>query len=221
MRSLRWLAAALGLAAAAGAQTLPDRGETPLADLLEIFVLERELVAIDAAGGGQTTEDLHLGEQVRWTGSRGQVGVVLTDERVLAVATGSASWQEARYQRGESPPAEALLGDRVALVYTDQRVLGFDGISGNLLEYRLGPQEALTHVRVGENVGLAVTSRVALGLSPHVGGLFAFKLHLRERIETVDVRSNLATVRTDRRILIFKAPAGSWSVKRLDLSEGS
>ena len=55
----------------------PFRDEVPLADLLEIVILERQLLAVDATGGDAATE-LHLGERVHWKGTRGRVGVVLT-----------------------------------------------------------------------------------------------------------------------------------------------
>jgi NADPH:quinone reductase-like Zn-dependent oxidoreductase len=89
----------------------PD--EVPLADLLEVLVLDRQLVAIDARGGGQKATPLRFDERVSWTGARGKVGVALTDQRILAVAVGSATWQEADRRLAETLPSEALLGDRV------------------------------------------------------------------------------------------------------------
>ena len=47
----------------AGAQ---PRDEVPLADVLEILELDRELLAVDARGGGETSIRLRLGERVRW-----------------------------------------------------------------------------------------------------------------------------------------------------------
>jgi len=220
MRTVRcglWAACLLGAALPASAQLLRDPGELPLSDVLEIVQLERELVALDAVSGGQTTLTLHLDETVLWIGSKGRVGVVLTDQRVLAVAVGSAAWQQARYRRSERPPGSALLGDRVALVATAVRAIGFDGGSGNLVEYELGPNENLVGLRVGENVAVVVTDRVALGLSPSAGGFFQSRLQPRESVARVDVRANLATITTDRRILIFRAPSASWSERQLDL----
>jgi hypothetical protein len=212
------LALLLGIAGSVGAQMLaPSRDEVPLADLLEILLLERELVAVDAASGGQTTVALHLGERVMWSGARGKVGVVLTDQRVLAVAVASASWQEMRYQRAERPPEEAMLGDRVALVITSRRALAFNAGGARLVEYRFGPGETLLSSRVGGNVGIVVTDRKALGFSPSAGGFLASRLQLGERIENVEARSNLATVTTNRRVLIFRAPSGAWSERKLDL----
>ena len=74
---------------------------------------------------------------------------------------------------GESaPPPPPLLGDRVALVVTEQRVLGFDGGSRNLVERRLGPREQVLRTEVAANVAVVVTDRRALGLSPFAGGFF-------------------------------------------------
>ena len=74
------------LTAALAAAQQPD--EVPLADVLEVLVLDRQLVAVDARGGGQRELALRLDERVLWTGARGRVGVALTDQRVLAVAVG-------------------------------------------------------------------------------------------------------------------------------------
>jgi hypothetical protein len=147
---------------------------------------------------------------VLWTGARGRVGVALTDQRVLAVAVGSGAWQEADRHLDEELPGDALLGDRVALIVTSRRILGFDGGSGNLVESRLGIRERVLALRVGENVAVAVTDRRALGLSPMVGGFFEAKLSLAERLESLTAAANLAIVTTDRRVLIFRAPSGSW-----------
>jgi hypothetical protein len=216
--------AALGLALAGGpgprAQTLdeaPGFDEIPLEDVLEIVVLERELLAIDARGGGQTRVGLRLEEQLLWSGSRGKVAVALTDQRVLAVATGSAAWQESGWRRRERPPQGALLGDRLALLATGERAIGFDGESGNLVEVSLGPGELVLDARAGANAAVLVTDRRALGLSPRRGGFFPAQIGVQERVESVTAGANLATIRTDRRLLIFRAPSASWEERRLEL----
>ena len=218
----RWLPAvtlalAFGISTPrAGAQPLP--GEVPLTDVLQVMLIDRDVVALDAVGGGQVSERLRLGEEVIWTGSRGRVGVVLTDQRILAAAAvGSAAWQETSYQRAEVPPTTALLGDRVALLFTSVRVIGFDGGSGNLVEARLGLRERVLATRTGENVALMVTDRRALGLSPFTGGFFETRMQLSESIESVQADSNLATITTNRRVLIFRAPTGTWGERNRTL----
>jgi len=202
------LLAMVAVSAPARAQNVP--GEVPLADVLEILVVDRELLAIDAAGGGQTVARLRLNEAVLWKGARGKVGVVITDQRILAVATQSGSWQQTDYRRTELRPESALLGERVALAITSERVLGFNGGSGNLAEVRLGPREQVVVARAGENVGVVVTDRRALGLSPFLGGFFSIPLTLGDQVEAVSAESNLATLTFGRRLLIFRATTGSW-----------
>jgi hypothetical protein len=213
----RLLALCLVAAATARAQLgAPD--EVPLAEVLDVLLLDRDLVAISARQGGQVTERLQLDESVLWLGARGKVGVAITNRRILAVATGSGSWQETRLLRGEQPPAAPTLGDRVALVLTDRRALGVDGGSGNLVEYRLGPRERLLASQVGANVAVVATERSALGLSPLKGGFFPVSLSAGERIESITTGSNLATLTTDRRVLIFRTPTGTWEERTRDLN---
>lgn len=211
-------ATGIGLAAVAAAQVrLP--GETPVEDLLQVVVLDRELVALDARGGAGSRTDLRLGESVLRSESRGQVAVAITDQRILAVTAGSAAWQETSYHLGERVTGGPHLGDRVGLVLTSRRVIGFDGGSGNLVESDLGVRENVRAHAVGSNVAVVVTGRRALGLSPFRGGLFEATLGLHEDFGSVEARANLSTVRTSRRLLTFRAPSGSWSETRLGLGD--
>jgi hypothetical protein len=70
---------------------------------------------------------------------------------------------------------------------------------------------------VGENAAVVVTNRRALGLSPTVGGFFHVDLQVTETIESVKASANFATVTTDRRVLIFRSPTGSWEERRRTL----
>lgn len=189
----------------------------PLVDLLQVLFQGREIFAIEATRGSQRVVRLEIGERVRWHDARGKVAVVLTDRRILAVATISASWQSERFRAGERHPAAATLGDRVALILTNKRAIGFDGGSGNLVESDLGPRESVLLSRVGENVAVAVTTRRALGISPFVGGFFPVKLDVGEDIESLSTAANLATLSTSRRLLTFRANTGSWEERRLGL----
>jgi hypothetical protein len=193
------------------------RDDAVLAPQLDIVVLPRELLAIDAEGGGQLAVRLELGEQVLYAKQRGRVGVAVTDRRMLAVAASSGSWQEARYRRGESPPADVTLGDRVALFLTPVRAIGFDGKSGNLVESVIGPREAVQDSVVGQNLAVVVTSRRALGVSAARGGFFEAKLRVGEHVEDISALANVVTLRTSQRLLLFRGPTGSWEERRLPI----
>ena len=210
-------AATLAALLAAPPAKAAEEGRAPLGDLLQIVVTPRVLLAIDGEGGGDTREPLERDEQVLWTGSRGLVGMVLTDRRVLAVRTRSGRWQTTRWRRGESQPAAAELGDRVGLVATDRRLLGFDGGSGNLAETSIGPSERVIQTRVGANVAVAVTTRRALGLSPFKGGFFEVSLRVGEALQQVEASSEVVTITTSHRLLFFRARTGAWSERRLEL----
>ena len=208
-----WLVAAAPLA-----RSRPITGDqVPLADLLEVLLIDRNLLAIDARHGGEISERLQLDESVLWLGARGKIGVAITTRRILAVATGSGSWQEASYQKSEQPPAAPVLGDRVAIVLTNRRAIGVDGGSGNLVEYRLLPKERVVVSQVGANVAVVVTDRSAFGLSPQKGGFFPVRLSAAERVESITASSNVATLTTDRRVLIFRTPTGTWEERSRDL----
>ena len=75
------------------------RDDALLAPLLEVQVLDREILAIDAEGGGQRSERIERGEHVLYTRSEGRVGIAVTDRRLLAIATRSGAWQEARLRK--------------------------------------------------------------------------------------------------------------------------
>lgn len=197
------------LGEAAGAEPRAP-GETPIADVLQLLVLERDVVAVDGLAGTELRQRLELGEVVVFAESRGRVGVVLTDRRVLAVAVRSGSWQEARYRRGEAHATGAFLGEQVALVVTSKRALGFDGGSGNLVERSLGPRERVLAADASGAVGVIVTDRRALGVSPFAGGFFVAKLRVEETLDAVAASGNVATVRTSRRLLTFQAGTGAW-----------
>jgi hypothetical protein len=194
----------------AGSQMPPVDPRVPLGQLLQI-VFEQDLVIAINFQGGSMTEKLEIGESPHWHATQGAVGIVLTDRRLLAIAANSGAWQEARYGRGERPPNHAMLGDRVALALTSERALGFDGGSGNLVEYRFGPQELPVATNAGANVGVVATDRKLLGLSPFVGGFFTTPLFVRERLETISPTPNLVTVTTDRRFLTFRSDSKIWT----------
>lgn len=191
--------------------------ETPLLDLLYIVVLEHEILALDSQGPGQLSIALELGEAVLAKYSRGKVGVVITDRRMLAVGTNSGFWQAMRFRAKEVASGPVLIGDRVALVTTNKRALGFDGGSSNLIEKGLGPQESFIAARAGENVAVVVTSRRALALSAFSGGFYSTAIRVGEEIESVEAGPSLVTIQTPSRLLMFNAFNRIWEERDLDL----
>jgi hypothetical protein len=186
--------------------------EVPLGDVIEVVALEREIVAIDARTDSQRTIRLKPQEKVVWSGAKGEIGVVLTGRRALAISAGAAEWQELSYGDGKAAPYSALLGDRVALILTGDRVIGFNG---HFAQSKLDSTERVVASQTGGNVGVVVTAERALGLSPSVG-FVETPIEARERIESVLAGANVATVTSDERVRVFRAPSASWEVRRVD-----
>jgi len=197
-------------AAAAIARAVHADENTPIYDLLEVRIQDRQLLAIDSETGGQIAERLELGEHVLFTRERGRVGIAVTDRRMLGVATISGFWQSERLRRRERPPADAWLGDRVALLQTAQRALGFVGRTGNFSDAGLGPRERVIDRAVGANVLVVVTERRALGLSADRGGFFEIPLQVDERTESLSAFANHVTLQTPLRLLVFRGVTGAW-----------
>jgi len=212
-----WLPLLLSLAFAGSLGAEPDRGAFPLEDRLQLLLQPRSVLAIDGRTGGQREEALDLGERVLAQGVDGRVAFAVTDRRILAIAAGSGSFQEARFARGEALTAPTALGDRVALFVTNRRLIGFDGGSGNLVEVRLGPRERIERTAIANSVAVATTARRALGLSPFRGGFFEVPLGLDEGLVSLDATGDIATLSTPERILTFRASTGGWEERRVGL----
>lgn len=193
---------------------LPERGDVELEDSLQILETQHALLAVDA-NGHDLRLPLEIGERVVHIESRGRIGIALSDRRILAVAVGSAAWQKERLRIGEQLRELPILGDRVALILTDRRILGFDGGSGNLVERSLGPHEKLLQRAVSNSVAVVTTDRRALGLSPFRGGFFQMSLRPGEGSATLRVSGNVATLHTSRRLLTFDALSGRWRERSL------
>jgi hypothetical protein len=212
--ALSLLFCATAVASAAAARD----SDSPLSPLLELQIVGREVLSIDSGNGGQRSERLERGEAVLYTRSQGRVGVVVTDRRMLAIATGSGSFQVARYRKGEGPPADVQIGDRVALAMMQSRAVGFDGNSHNIIESTIGPREIVLDTAVGPNVAMVVTDRRALGLSSDRGGFFELRLRVGEQFQSVSAYANHATLQTSQRLLIFRGPDGAWEERRLPIN---
>jgi hypothetical protein len=181
----------------------------PLSDQIEVVVVDRDVLAIDARGSAERSIRLNLHEQVGFRAARGIVGAALTDQRVLFFAA-NRGWLELRWQAGEIPPERVLLGERVALLATSKRIIGFNAESGVAIDERVTPQEPVIDLAIGANTGAAQTSRRLLGLSLTAGSFVEEKIGVNEPVESFEAGANIITVTTPRRILIFRSTGASW-----------
>ena len=185
-------------------------------DVLSIQQDDRNLYGFNSLTGSRARVRLEIGEVVLFNESRGRVGIVLTDRRALGLTVGG-NFQEVRYRLTERRPDFAVVSERVALVATTQRALGFVGKFGGWIEENFALDESAKALRVGTGVGIATTNRRALGLAPDVGRFASVPFNLRESLESVDAEDTLATLWTDQRILVFSGPRAVWTVRARDI----
>ena len=214
--------AVLGTLAVPSGRTAPGlplfADSIELEDAIGLSVLDREIVAYDVSGGASPVLRLDRDEQVVWQGSKGRVAILLTDRRGLARSADVGGWHEGRYRLAENKPQSALIGSRLGLVVTSQRLLGFDGRSGVWLEHPIRLFEELRAVRTSDSAMVVVTQYRAIGLSPDSGNFFEIALRLHERLEAVTALASIATVTTSQRVLVFQGRTGSWQERKRPLN---
>ena len=192
----------------------------PSLDVLQVIVRDSEILAVDSRLGGfaAVRERLDVDEEARYADARGEIGVVITNKRILVASVESPRWMWTRIGVHESDPLAVVLGDRVALILTDHRALGVaaDGRKKFFAE-DIGPNESILNFLVGENVAVVVTDKRVLAVSAFLAGFFEQRVGIHEEIENVAALSDVVTVATHRRLLVFKAPTATWQEQRLSL----
>lgn len=213
---LGWLLAGGGWSGEAVAQVSLYPAEVERLDVISIQQDDRNLYGFNSLTGTRARVRLEVAEVVLFNESRGRVGIVLTDRRALGLTVGG-NFQEVRYRLAERVPDYAVVSERVALVATTQRALGFVGKFGGWIEEDLPPGEAAQALRAGTGVGVVATNRRALGLAPDVGVFASISFRLKESLASIDAEDTLATLRTDQRILVFSGPRATWTLRERDI----
>ncbi len=187
-------------------------GDVVLEDTLSVDHIGRSLYAFDSLSGGQNQFDLDLREKVIFQGAGGRVGLVVTNRRLLAIASGQGGWRVQPLQLAEQGHTQQWISSRVALVVTPKRIIGFDAGTSSWLEVGVGPNEEVEQARVGSSTAIVLTGNNVYGMSPNAGGFFAQPLQIHEKVESVSAAATIGRVLTSQRLLIFKAGTGAWSV---------
>jgi hypothetical protein len=182
-------------------------------DQIDLVEVDNRILAVDARNRRTRQVNLEIGEKVLALDSRGLVAVVRTTARVLGIGTRLADFLEIRYRVAERAmlPGAAYLGDRVAVVALDHRLLGMTTTTPGWLQLEIGPQETLGEFYTETNVVAVTTQRRAIALAPRLSSFAVINLGPSERVLDVSTNESSVTLTTPRRILIFRAGDGQWS----------
>jgi hypothetical protein len=175
-----------------------------------VQVVDREILATTGRGG-MRSQELQRGEFVLASSARGCIGAVSTSERFLTISSQRGGWREARYRVGEEAPESIQIGDTLALVATNRRVIAFDALRDKLVEARLSPQETVLDGEVGDNVVAVATQRRLIGFVPGLKKFMEHELRINEPVHAMMSTSDSVTVTTPYRILVLRSGGTGWS----------
>jgi hypothetical protein len=183
-------------------------------DLIDLFESDGEIIAV-IAGKRAKSLDLQVREEVRWIGSSGDLGAVLTDRRFAVISFFSPAWQSLSLKMDEAGKGAVSLSPAIAFLVTENRAVAFDSFSNRFIEARLPIYDEVLAVEVERLVAVVVTSSRAFGFSAKTSSFKEIGLRVRETVEEIKITSSKATIRTPGRLLTFDAFRSSWKEHRL------
>jgi len=194
--------------------TISSYAEDEIEDLIDIAESKGKIIAI-IEGRKTITFDLRPNEKLLWSGSRGHLGVFLTDQNFFVISTSLDAWQPLPLRLDESGKGVASLSPYIALLVTKDRAVGFDATSNRFIETLLPSQDELIAAEVERYVAVVITASRAFGLAAESSAFTEIFLRGGETIEEIKLTYSKATVRTSDRLLTFESKGSTWNELRL------
>lgn len=196
------------------ASTLFSHAEEEIEDLIDIADSKSKIIAI-IEGKKTISFDLRPKEKRLWSGSKGNIGAFLTDQRFFVISISSNAWQILPLRIDESEKAVVSLSPYIALLVTGDRAIGFDAASNRFIETQLPIHDELLAAEVEKYVAVVITSSRVFGLAAETSSFSEIHLRVRESIEAIKITASKATIRTSDRLLTFEATGSTWNEHRL------
>lgn len=196
---------------------MPGDAYEEVEDLVEIFVTDNQFTAT-VDGRRAFSENIKSGEKVLWEGAKGEVGAILTDERLLAVSITSGGWNtlDLKIREKRSTP-EMLLAAHLVVMLTDERIVAFGTYTDGFFKIPMPIGESVVASQAEGRVAAVVTSSRAYGFSAYRRGAAEIRLKRQEEIVAIKATYNKITLQTSKdRVLILRAKDARWSRVVLD-----
>ena len=194
--------------------TLPSQAADEIEDLIDIAKSKDRIIAI-IKGKKTVSFDLRPDEKVLWSGSRGDLGSFLTDQRFFVISTSLDAWQALPLKVDESGDGVTSLSPYIVLLVTKNRAIAFDATSNRFTETLLPLHDELVAAEAERFVALVITSSRAFGLAIESSAFNEILLRTGETIDSVKMTYRKATVRTSERLLSFEVSASKWREQML------
>jgi len=194
--------------------TTSSYAEEEIENLIDIFESKSRIIAVIKVEYTISIQ-LHAKEKVLWSGSEGNLGAFLTNDRFFAISSLSRTWQILPLTSGEPEKGVASLSQNIALLVTDARVIGFDAATNRFVEVQLPIRDELIATEIEKNVAVVITSSRIFGFASGTQAFNEIQLRVQESIEEVKITFNKATIRTSDRLLIFGVNGSTWKEQSL------
>lgn len=160
-----------------------------------------------------------MGERVIWSGAFGGLAAVVTDRRFMVVSVGAEAWTAMRLQMDEPGLPVAAISSNLALVSTGERVVGYDAVAGEFIEWRHRMWERVSTLSVERDIAVVIAGRGVAGYAAGQESFVEMGFAHGETYETHQIFGAIVTVRTTRRLLAFDSVSATWSEERRPLSD--
>ena len=197
-----------------------DRKNGVVEDLIDIHVVKNEIVAV-REGVAVHRERLGVHEEVLWKGTRGYVGSVLTNKRLLAVSATIPGWrtQNLRIEEfAESAEHEISISDFLVLAIMPKRVLLFDGLANDWAQMDIPLHDPVLDTVLENFVAAVITDKRVYGVAARRGRFVEERFQANERVESITSRAHSVSIRTNRRLLVFRSRSPFWDTIPLRLN---
>jgi hypothetical protein len=179
-------------------------------DRVEIFSIDDRFVAL-INGRSHFSENYRSGEEVLWQGAKGEVGVFLTNERLLAVSVKSGRWNTLYLKINEKKKTpEMLFAAHLVIMLTDERIVAFGTDTGGFFHTRLPIDESVIEKAAEGRVAAAVTRNRAYGFSSYRRGAAEIRFRRQETIVSLKTTYNKVTLQTTERLIALEAEDAVW-----------
>jgi hypothetical protein len=182
-------------------------------DQVSLTQVDRHLIAVVGVGFAAVETDLELGETVLALRSRGFIGVIATNRRLLGIHSRATNFAELRYRIAEKPvePDAIHVLDRLAVAELHTRLVAFSPEVGSWIALGLGPGEHPTKIEADGSIAAVVTPRRAIAFSARSEGFVEEPLSPEEDVEGASISDTSVTLVLPHKILIFRAGDRRWS----------
>ncbi len=182
-------------------------------DVIDIHAVDGDVVAV-RKGRVLSRQGLGVREEVLWIGSKGHVGAVLTNRRLLVISASSANWQNMDFRLDEAAEdleSHIMISNFLVLAVTHRRIIFFDGLSNAWAVKNIPLHDRIEKILIDHYVAAVITEKRAYGVAARRGRFVEQRFGSDEKVESTRTRPHSVTIYTNRNLFVFRSRTPFWS----------